>query len=108
MHTFESAGGNCSIAAWTLFWIARRSEPFVARHRRGRRIRIDERRVLVRVGLTVAQDDWDPARYRALHRAGVRSLAKRHDHQCVRAPGDRPLQLGKLLRRIALAVVVEK
>src|SRR5438094_4950093 len=30
MHTFESAGGNCSIAAWTLFWIARRSEPFVA------------------------------------------------------------------------------
>src|SRR5260221_13545343 len=30
MQTFESDGGNCNIAAWTWFWIARRRDPFVA------------------------------------------------------------------------------
>src|SRR4051795_5070433 len=30
MHTFESDGGNCSIAAGALFWIASRRLPFVA------------------------------------------------------------------------------
>src|SRR6476661_262810 len=29
MQTFESAGGNCSIAACTLFWITSRRLPFV-------------------------------------------------------------------------------